>query len=216
MQRGFHIVLEGPDAAGKKTQTERLVQRLITEGQPAVRIEFPAYDQPYGRLVRQYLDHQSPSADPAYAAILYAADRREAVPHIQEQLAQGVWVVCDRYTASSLAHQVARVEGADPLKQKELADWILETERSVLSIPEPDLTILLNVDPELCHSAAASRGAVDRHEKDDQHLRMAWEQYQKLAKDGKWPVVQCSEKGALLSREEIHEQIWVVVRSALN
>lgn len=209
MTRGLHIVLEGPDASGKKTQTELLVQKLLSEGQEAVRISFPEYEAPYGQLVRQYLDHKSPSADPAFASILYAADRREKVPFIQETLKAGTWLVCDRYVESNLAHQVARA--ATPEAGAELAVWILNTEYEILGIPRANLTILLNVDYEICHQKAAERGAVDRHEQDDQHLRLAWEQYQKLAKEGNWPVVNCSPEGVLLSREDIAAKIWGVV-----
>lgn len=213
MNRGLHIVLEGPDASGKKTQSELLVKRLTEVGNEAMRISFPDYEAPYGRLVRQYLDHKSPSADPAYASILYAADRREKAPEITHALEGGIWVVCDRYVESNLAHQVARAEGKEA--QQELAAWILDTEYDILGIPRADLTILLNVAYEICHQKAAERADwnVDRHEQDGEHLRLAWEQYQQLAKDGNWPVVNCSPAGILLSREEIHEQIWQVVQT---
>jgi len=213
MKRGLHIVLEGPDASGKKTQSERLVERLIAADIDAIRVAFPQYDEPYGRLIREYLDGESLSHDPLYASILYAADRREKAPFIREQLQDGNWVICDRYVESNLAHQVARVHSA--VERERLAKWINTTEYDVLGTPRADLTILLNVNYQICHEKARERrnAAVDIHEQDEEHLRLSWERYQQLAKEGAWPVVNCSPHGVLLSREAISDLIWDIVQN---
>ena len=220
--RGYHIVLEGPDAAGKKTQSELLVswlnETLIVPPGRAIRMSFPQYGRPFGRLVRQYLDGNSPSQDPYYAALLYAADRAESTREIAEELGRGNWVVCDRYVESNIAHQSARMDSA--VEQERLALWVRETEYGLLGILPADLTILLNVPYELCHKKAQERRKAheqDIHEDDENHLRKAWEQYQMMADTGQWPVITCTDKkGELLSREAIAVEIQDVIRTRLN
>jgi dTMP kinase len=221
MNRGRHIVLEGPDASGKKTQSMMLVEWLnggaLKKGE-AQRVAFPRYEEPWGKMVTQYLSGGSPSADPYYASILYAADRAAAAPGIIAELDKGNWIVCDRYVESNRAHQVARAETAK--ERATLAQWISDTEYGVLGIPRPDLTILLNVPYDFSHRkslerlAEAGGGKADRHEGDDRHLKLAWEQYQQLAKEGRWPIVECSDGDALLPREVINAKIQDIIQAA--
>jgi dTMP kinase len=213
----LHIVLEGPDASGKKTQSTLLVERLRAEGMAAERLSFPQYEEPFGHLITQYLEGNSPSTDPAYASILYAADRASAAPKIRELLAAGTWVICDRYVESNQAHQVANLPENYRLTPDAFIKWIAETEYNVLKIPRADHTILLNVPFELAVQKAAERKAaeqrtnVDIHEENTNHMKRAWELYQSLAKTGNWPVIDCAPMGVLLPREEIAEMVWGVV-----
>jgi len=223
MKRGLHIVLEGPDASGKKTQSTLLVEHLNASGIVAERISFPQYDSPYGHLITQYLEGKSPSKDPVYASMLYAADRALIAPKLIEKLDAGTWIICDRYTESNLAHQVANLKETDTLTDDTMAQWILETEYEVLGIPRANTTILLNVPFELCLKKAAERkiaegraGAIDIHEDSTHHIRKAWEQYQKLAAQNAWPVVDCAPEGELLRREVIAGEIWALVEKWLE
>jgi len=220
MKRGLHIVLEGPDASGKKTQSTLLVEHLNAEGITAERISFPQYESPYGKLITQYLEGRSPSVDPVYASILYAADRALIAPKIREKLDAGTWIICDRYVESSLAHQVANLKENNTLTDDTLANWIIETEYETLAIPRANHTMLLNVPFELCVKKAAERkiaegraGAVDIHEDSDRHMKKAWELYQKMAAQNAWPVVDCAPSGDLLPREVIAAQIWDLVQN---
>lgn len=209
--------MEGPDASGKKTQSTLLVEHLVGEGKSAVRVSFPKYESPFGQLITQYLEGHSPSKDPAYASILYAADRALEAPNIRENLEKGIWVVCDRYVESNLAHQVSNLKETDALTGDALGQWITKTEYEVLNIPRADLTILLNVPFELCLQKAAERKAAsgsdkrDILEEDALHIKKAWQEYQKLAQKGNWPVINCAPEGTLLPREEIAEMIWKTV-----
>jgi len=219
MKPGLHIVLEGPDASGKKTQSTLLVEHLNATGIAAERISFPQYESPYGKLITQYLEGRSPSIDPVYASILYASDRALIAPKIREKLSQGTWIICDRYVESSLAHQVAHLEETDILTDDTLSNWIIETEYEVLGIPRANHSILLNVPFELCVRKAAERkvaegraGVVDIHEDDKRHLEKAWQLYQKMAAQNAWPVVNCAPEGELLPREQIAAQIFDLVQ----
>lgn len=100
--KGF-VVLEGLDGAGTSTQLRLIDQWLTETGRPHVMQAEPT-DGPVGKLIRDILRgvHQ---VEPMTFAMLYAADRREHVRFINEQLSEGKLVICDRYIPSSLAYQ---------------------------------------------------------------------------------------------------------------
>ena len=219
----FHIVLEGPDASGKKTQSTLLVEKIIQEGHRAERVSFPVYTSPYGKLITQYLEGNSPSQDPAYASMLYASDRALAAPKITQLLEDNTWVVCDRYVQSNLAHQVANLPEKYTTTADTFAAWIENTEYTILGIPHADVTIVLNVPYELCLQKAVERKVaegrpdrVDILEDSTNHIRKAWELYQNMAAQNGWPVVDCAPNGVLLPREVISAQIWQIVQKATN
>lgn len=219
MKRGQLIVLEGPDASGKKTQSEYLVANLRSHRIEAERISFPDYDSPWGQLVREYLDGHSPSRDPAFAAVLYAADRNQAKSRILDLLANETWVICDRYVPSSLAHMVGNWQ-SDTLTADGFSQWIRKMEYEILGLPKQDMTILLNVPFELNLAMAAKRKSdtdrgVDIHEEDVNHLQRAYDQYQLLAKQENWPIVECAQDGQLLAIEVIADKVFAALKPLL-
>ena len=68
--------------------------------------------------------------------LMYVANRYERRPDITRWLAEGAVLVCDRYVASSIAYGEA--QGLDP-------QWLTDVQRF---LPQPDLTILLDIAPE--------------------------------------------------------------------
>jgi dTMP kinase len=148
-KRGVFIVIEGIDASGSTTQTERLAGYLKEDGSKVLQTREPS-DGPAGMLIRLALarrlsgpnwipDHQEVVA-PAFSpldvhalALLFAADRRDHVStRIEPALERGHHVVCDRFTLSSLAYQGLHVD----------MEWILSINRHA---GVPDLTIFLDV-----------------------------------------------------------------------
>lgn len=109
--RGRLIVVEGLDGAGTTTQSRLLGERLATEG-TKVHVTAEPSRGPVGALVRQVLTRRvvgsgsDAAFDPAALALLFAADRLDHhAVEIAPKLAEGIDVVCDRYTLSSLAYQ---------------------------------------------------------------------------------------------------------------
>jgi dTMP kinase len=153
---GKLLVLEGIDGAGTTTQARRLVAALAARGHVAHLTREPS-DGPIGRLLRDFLGGQHAPVDATTMALLFAADRADHLAReVEPALARGALVVSDRWYHSSLAYQ-----GAD-----EERDWILELNARAR---RPDLTILLDVEPEL---AAARRAAEGRREELYDRLEM--------------------------------------------
>jgi len=126
------VVLEGLDGAGTTTQRQRLAARLEGQGQQVLVTHEPT-DLPVGRLIRRVL--QADPEAPGVEALpwLFAADRKDhLMRRVDPFLAQGGWVISDRYYHSSLAYQSLTL----PLKTV----WALNA-----SFRVPDLTIFVEV-----------------------------------------------------------------------
>jgi dTMP kinase len=145
MMRGLLIAFEGLDQSGKQTQAEQLRDRLVEVGRHVRLLSFPDYATPIGAEIRRALDGgRDWAAD--VMQLLYIANRYEARPLIERELAQGTILVCDRYMASSIAY--GESQGLD-------ASWLRNIQRH---LPQPDLTFLLDIAPDV----SARRKAADR------------------------------------------------------
>jgi dTMP kinase len=145
------IVLEGLDGAGTTTQSRRLVEHLRARGQAAHGTREPS-DGPIGRLIREMLTGQHALPERAIAqstfGLLFAADRLDHIQReVEPQLAAGTIVISDRWYHSSLAYQGT---GAD-------RDWIAALNARAR---RPDLTIFLEVRPEVAAQRRVAAGRV--------------------------------------------------------
>src|SRR4029077_5679819 len=131
--------------SGKQTQAELLRDRLKADGRKARLVSFPDYGTSIGEEIARALQGEREyGAD--VMQLLYVANRYERKPDLQRWLDGGLVLVCDRYTASSIAYGEAF--GLDP-------DWLSEMQRF---LPATALTIVLDIAPE----TAVRRKAVDR------------------------------------------------------
>ena len=142
--RGRFIVLEGIDGSGKTTQLEHLAAWLPTSGLMPPGAELIAAWAPGGTALgldlRELLLHPPARAEPCPAAelLLYVADIAQLVAEVVEPaLAAGHWVLCDRFTGSTVAYQgYGRGHDLTVIQQlNQLATGGLE----------PDLTIWLDL-----------------------------------------------------------------------
>ncbi len=141
------IVLEGLDGAGKSTQINRVKTLIEGSGHTCRYLHFPRFETPvYGDLVARFLRGEFgaiDAVDPYLVALIYAGDRQQAATEISGWLAAGDIVLVDRYVASNIAYQCAKV--ADPAARKTLRDWIVNLEYAFHNIPRPDRTLFLDV-----------------------------------------------------------------------
>ncbi len=139
--RPLFIVLEGPDASGKSTQLRLLSQALSARGIPVLTTREPG-GTPLGQKLREILLDPKSHMRPLTELLLMVADRHEHVEEvIKPALARGQWVLCSRYTLSTLAYQ-GRGRGL-PL------ELIHELNRLATGGLEPDYVFLLDLPPQV-------------------------------------------------------------------
>ena len=108
---GFLIAFEGLDQSGKQTQAELLRDRLKQDGRKARLVSFPDYGTSIGEEIARALAGER-EYGPDVMQLLYVANRYERKPDLERWLEGGLILVCDRYTASSVAYGEAA--GLDP------------------------------------------------------------------------------------------------------
>lgn len=222
--RGKLIAIEGIDGAGKRTQSDLLARALQGRGIPFVRISFPRYESTFGRLIGRFLNGEFgklDSVDPHMAALLYAGDRLEARAGMEEALADGKTILADRYIASNLAHQTARVPAE---RRPEFLAWLRHVEYDIYGLPAEDLVIYLRLN------AAAAQHLVGRKkprrytalrhdllEADLDHLEEAARVYDQLAASSPaWVTIECLDPAAEMQPpEQIHRGILAALESRL-
>ncbi|KAF7330453.1 Arp2/3 complex subunit [Mycena venus] len=150
--RGAFIAIEGLDRSGKTTQVATLQSRLETEGVPVKLLKFPDRTTAIGQMIDSYLRSQSELDDRAIH-LLFSANRWELASSIEQLLAAGTTVVCDRYAFSGVAFSAAKGLPFEWCRSPDVA------------LPAPDVTIFLDITPQ----QARSRGGYgeERYEKEE-------------------------------------------------
>jgi dTMP kinase len=154
--KGRFITLEGGEGAGKSTQAARLEAALRAAGISVLRTREPG-GAPGADILRELLLSGRHDWAPLAEVMLHFAARAEHVARtIAPALAAGIWVICDRFTDSTMVYQGWGL-GADRAAIAGLSD--------ILGIV-PDLTLVLDVQVATTEARLMSRGlAADRYEK---------------------------------------------------
>ena len=170
MTQGKFITLEGIDGAGKSTQLAWIVELLQQAGRQPVVTREPG-GTPLGEQLRALLLDKSMTMHPETEALLMFAARREHLDKvILPALAQGHWVISDRFTDASFAYQGGG-RGLDTAKLEILEHW-------VQGVLQPDLTLYFDVPVEVGQQRVSQIKDVDRFEKEQagffQRVRAAY------------------------------------------
>lgn len=145
--RGKLLVIEGTEGSGKETQADLLVRRLNEMGEKAVKMRFPMYDTPTGKIIYEHILNKDGNSyfdeevDPKALSLYYAADRVNNIGKINELLDKGVHVVLDRYVESNMAYQASKFE--DIKDRVNMIFWMEQLEFNLLDLPRPDKVIFL-------------------------------------------------------------------------
>jgi dTMP kinase len=191
------IVVEGGEGVGKSTQVDLLVERLQAAGHAVDKTREPGGTQ-RGAELRERLLHDPRGVDPDEELELMLEDRRI---HLEERIApdleQGIVVVCDRFSPSTLAYQgVARGLGLEKVEAKI---------RAVIGNVEPDVVVVLDLPDDVAE--ARLTGDRDRFERagTEFHARVR-AAYRELAPERGWVIVDASGAPA-----EVADRVWAAV-----
>ncbi|MET3925220.1 dTMP kinase [Devosia sp. 2618] len=207
--RARFITFEGGEGVGKSTQIKRLQQNLERRAINVVRTREPG-GTPKAEAIRSFiLQGRSESWGPGAEAVLFAAARLDHVNQlIAPNLRNGTWVLSDRFHDSTRAYQGLTGGVDDKL--------IAGLESLALDGNTPDLTIVLDMDPDAAFKRVADRAIEDglaltgdRFEKEEieWHKRLR-EGFLAIAKEN---PDRCVVIEAAQSENALEAAIWAVV-----
>lgn len=158
-KRGKFIVLEGIDGCGKSTQIELLAEHLRAMGREVAVTAEPTASVS-GKMLRTALSgaEQRTATEMAALFVLDRIHHNVCEGGIEELLARGVDVICDRYYYSSLAYQGSETD----------FEWVRHMNLDCPEIRRPDLCVFLDLLPtESLRRIAASRSSTEIYEKQE-------------------------------------------------
>ncbi len=206
---GLFITFEGTEGCGKSTQINALAARLQKTGKPVLQTREPG-GTPLGEAIRNLLQHDNAGNDmtPEAELLLFTASRAQLTrERIRPALAKGQTVLCDRFMDSTTVYQgVARqIESAS----------VAQINRFAVGDVRPDLTILIDIEPEIGMARVRSRSndQLDRMEREAiEFFQSVREGYLQLAESelDRFLVVDGSQ-----SINVLQETIWETVQKRL-
>jgi dTMP kinase len=211
-RRGLFITFEGIDGAGKSTQLKLLAARLREQGRAVLETAEPGGTAIGLQIRRILLDASNPELSAEAELLLLLACRAQNVEEaILPALDQGLIVLCDRFTDSTVAYQGAG---------RGLAiDTVLFVDRIACQGLTPHLTLYLDIDVESALERARARNREDaapatriEQQTAEFHTRVR-DAYLDLAATRTERIRLVDGLG---SREEVAERIWAIVNRALS
>lgn len=204
MIRGKFITFEGGEAAGKSTQARLLSARLEGAGLGTVVTREPG-GTPLGEDIRALILKDRPQ-DPVTELLLFAAARAEHMTGIiRPALDDGTWVISDRFMDSSRVYQ-----GKLYAVERELIAYL---EKYTVSPDFPDLTIILDLPPEIGLQRATARGTLSRYDKERIETH-------EILRQGFLEIAEAEPKrcvivDGLMSPENVEAAVWQAVNERL-
>ncbi|AEE95581.1 dTMP kinase [Mahella australiensis] len=207
MSRGLFITIEGIDGSGKSTHASMLADYLNERGIPSVLTREPGGTR-IGEQVRSILlDNVNSDMAAMTEVLLYAASRAQHVAQvIKPALEQGKVVLCDRFVDSSLAYQgYARGLGLDTVKT---------INEHALGGVWPDITLLLDISPEIAWKRILKDGFKDRLESEGlELLKVVYEGYRNIARlySDRFYIISAAD-----GVNDIHKKILSIIEPKLK
>ena len=218
---GKIIVIEGTDCSGKETQSKLLEKRLNNNGYKCIRFGFPMYDTPTGKIIggdylgkpeigESIFEEGAVNVDPYVVCLYYAADRMYNIEQIKNDLNNGYNVILDRYVYSNMAHQGGKIVSKE--QRLEIYKWLYQLEFDLLSLPIPDVKVLLYMPTEYSKLLKKNRDSLDQHEQNEEYLKQACLAYQEVAELYNFKVIDCISDNEIKSIEEIHNELIKIIK----
>ncbi|WP_434594220.1 dTMP kinase [Brevibacterium sp. 1718] len=201
---GFFIAIEGGDGSGKTTQIKRISAALADDGYHVEATREPGGTE-LGTKIRSVLFDSDPPSSRT-EALLFAADRAHHVASLVDpSLDAGNIVITDRYIDSTIAYQAAG-RSFDEKTILALSRWA--TQGLV-----PNLTIVLDIEPEVAAERMGKRGDSNYLDDENQqfHQRVRQTYLSRAHKElDRYVVLDAS-----VDADELTEQILAAIRARL-
>lgn len=156
------------------------------------------------------------SLSPYFINSLYALDRGVTwYTSLKEQYENGTTILLDRYTTSSLIYQSALIE--DKIERQKFWNYVSDYEYNKLGIQEPDCVLFLHIPFDLSQKLRAQRKEYeglknDLHEKNIEYLYKVYQSSLEVAQYFHWNTIECSENNQMKKIEDVHEQIYKLIK----
>jgi dTMP kinase len=202
-QRGLFIAFEGGEGSGKTTQAGMLKEYLTLQ-HSAILTREPG-GTIVGATIRKMLLNrdETPFRDPKAEALLFAADRAEHVSQvIKPALDKGVHVVCDRYSASTVAYQ-SYANGLRREQVENMSDWASGGLR-------PDITFFLDIPPAVGLKRAAQRSGKTHFEDKDLEYHQKVRKGFLAQRNASWISIDAEDSLDAISRTIIEHMTHVI------
>lgn len=205
--RGLFITFEGIEGSGKSTQLERLASRLRLDGLPVTTTREPGGTEMGDKIRDLLLDLRSTALRPKAEFFLYLAGRSQHLETvIKPLLARGSIILCDRFSDATVAYQGHGRRLLSPVFSR-MVDYAADH-------LQPDLTLLLDLDPRTALTRVGGRGEVNRLDRETLafHTRVR-RGYRELARRTPRRIMIVDAKP---SEDEVAEQIARIVLPRLR
>jgi dTMP kinase len=160
MAKGKFITIEGGEGAGKSTNIPFIESYLTEKGVELVMTREPG-GTPLSERIREILldKNETAMSDDTELLLMFAARAQHLDQLIRPALAQGKWVICDRFTDATYAYQ----GGGRAIEFERIA----QLENWVQGSLRPDLTIIFDLPVEIGMERAGKRSDPDRFEQEN-------------------------------------------------
>ncbi|MDD4307711.1 MAG: dTMP kinase [Thermoplasmata archaeon] len=194
------ITLEGIDGCGKSSLIRPIASRLTDAGIAVETTAEPTKTWLGDAVRRSYGEEVNPYTE----AFLFLADRATHSDWIRNRMEEGKTVISDRYSDSTVAYQAALLQQRLGGKSADYINYLQEIAKPV--IITPDITLLLDVDPEISLKRLGGRSELEKFENLD-NLRLVRKNYLEIANKSKHiRVIDASKDIA-----EVKEQIFAAL-----
>ena len=219
---GISLAIEGIDGSGKRTLAENLKKKFEALNIETEIISFPRHQEEFsGELVDKFLYEGLRFNNDGYREVregmLYAIDRMVSLGRIREngkskldEYEDDKLLIFDRYLSSNFIHR------CNDMNEEDLCSYIRTLkyiEFTLLGLPEPDITLVLSVKPEVSYQNILKRGRETDENETIENLTKAYNNLQRLCDIEGYVMIDCckqNEDGSyeMLTREEITEKAW--------
>ncbi len=216
------ISIDGVDSSGKETQSVLLAHTLREKGFTVHQFYSPDYNTESGKELKLRL--QGSLGDwkntPWQEKLQYfAQNRAENKEEVEQTLTKGEIVLYDRYVPSSLAFMAIEAAAAGETDIEAVIHEVRRQEHEVYNMPYEDLSIFLDVSPEISSKLLEKRkkmnGDADEYTDELAVQTRLYNQYLDLIAKKAYPCahIACVEEGNLISIEDIAQRVLTAVAS---